>query len=350
MGRINLWLWLAAAVVIAVLLAIDLNDPGLLSPRPSSKAPPASARHGRRVHHAHHTRHTRRARRFERGRHKGFPDAADTGVRPGARLRTVPGQVSRGPGWAYDRRGWVRVYGDGAVLSDLDIPCNVSVTAARVTIRNVRVTIGGPNAIGIGLRHARDVTIEDSTIRGRNAAAGRMMAGIKDVYGDSTGVRVLYDDISRFETGIRLETGLVRDNYIHDPGYIAGDHTNGVMSNGGVTGLLTINHNTILINRGQTDAIGLFEDDGAQRNRRITDNLLAGGSYAIYAGQKQHGPATSGIVITGNRISTMYYPHGGHYGCAAYFNSRGRQNIWSNNIWNTTSVPSYSSCDQQHAT
>ena len=44
-----------------------------------------------------------------------------------------------------------------------------------------------------------------------------------------------------------------------------------------------------------------------QQNRRITDNLLAGGSYAIYAGQKQGGPPTSKIVITGNQISTMFY-------------------------------------------
>ena len=92
---------------------------------------------------------------------------------------------------------------------------------------------------------------------------------------------------SEFETGVRLETGLVEDNYIHEPGYIAGDHTNGVMSNGGVTRLLIVNHNTILIDRGQTDAVGLFEDYGVQQNRRITDNLLAGGSYAIYEDRRE---------------------------------------------------------------
>ena len=172
-----------------------------------------------------------------------------------------------------------------------------------------------------------------------------MMTGIKDIDGDSTGVRVLYDNISEFETGVRLETGLIQDNYIHEPGYISGDHTNGVMSNGGVTELLTVNHNTILIDRGQTDAVGLFEDDGVQQNRRITNNLLAGGSYAIYAGQKRGGPPTSEIVITGNQISTIYYSHGGHYGCAAHFNSHGRKNVWSDNTWNTISASTYSTCD-----
>ncbi|HXS65758.1 MAG TPA: hypothetical protein VN767_23135 [Streptosporangiaceae bacterium] len=338
MKLIGMTIWLAAVAVVVALIAIGLAFPGLL--RPGSKQPPISAGHPRPAQHPRHHHE-----RVERRRQRGFPDAADTGVPAGTRLRTVPGQVRRGKGWAYDQRGWVRVYGHGAVLTDLNIPCDVSVTGSDITIRNVKVTVGGADAIGIGLRHARNVTIEDSTISGMNTGAGRMMTGVKDVYGDATGVRVLDDDISRFETGVQVETGLIADNYIHEPGFLPGDHTNGVTSNGGVTTLLTISHNTIFINRGQTDAIGLFEDHGVQQNRRITDNLLAGGSYAIYAGQKQGGPPTSKIVITGNLISTIYYAHGGNYGCAAHFDSRGRENIWSGNTWNTTSVPDYSACD-----
>jgi hypothetical protein len=323
---ITLGLGLAAAVAAIALITIGLADSGLFRTKPAG-------------------RHPGHAGQIERRHQNRFPDASDTGVPAGTKLRTVPGQVSSGPGWEYDPRGWVKVYGDGADLSDLYIPHNVTVTASNVTIQNVQVTVGGANAIGIGLRHTRNVTIEDSTINGVNTAAGRMLTGIKDIDGGSTGVRVLYDNISEFETGIQLETGLIQDNYIHEPGYIAGDHTNGVMSNGGVTGLLTINHNAILIDRGQTDAIGLFEDDGVQQNRRITDNLLAGGAYAIYAGQKRGGPPTSEIVITGNKISTMFYSHGGHYGCAAHFNSQGRNNVWSDNTWNTTSASTYSTCD-----
>jgi phage baseplate assembly protein gpV len=274
----------------------------------------------------------------------GFPDASDTGVPAGTTLRSVPGQVSQGPGWRFDPRGWVDVYGSGAVLSDLSIPYNVNVTASNVTIEDVQVTVGGPDAIGISLRNTSDVTIEDSTISGINTSRGRMMTGIKDIFGDSTGLDVAYDNIAEFETGIQLESGLVEDNYIHEPGYLPGDHTNGVMSNGG-TGLLTIEHNTILINRSQTDAIGLFEDFGAERNRRIVDNLLAGGGYVIYGGQKPDGPPASDIVITGNEISTMYYARGGYYGCAAQFNPQGSQDVWSDNTWESTTAASFSICD-----
>ena len=41
------------------------------------------------------------------------------------------------------------------------------------------------------------------------------------------------NNISHFRIAVQLATGLVDGNYIHDPGYIAGDHTNGVVTNGG---------------------------------------------------------------------------------------------------------------------
>src|SRR5690348_2719180 len=59
----------------------------------------------------------------------GFPDARNAGVPAGVRLRAVPGQVSKGQGWRFDPRGWVDVYGRGAVLSGLDIPWNVNISA-----------------------------------------------------------------------------------------------------------------------------------------------------------------------------------------------------------------------------
>ena len=64
------------------------------------------------------------------------------------------------------------------------------------------------------------------------------------------------NNISNFRTAIQVTTGLVDGNYIHNPGYVAGDHTNGVYVGGG-TGQLTIPNNTIFDSLGQTDAITL---------------------------------------------------------------------------------------------
>jgi hypothetical protein len=262
----------------------------------------------------------------------GFPDASTTGVPRGLPLRTVPGQVSSGRGWRYDPRGWVEVYGDGAVLKGLRIPCNVNVAAAGVTIADDRIVVTG-NSFGISLRHAHDVTIEYSDIYSPYARRGRLMVGVKDIYGDSTGTRVIGDDIWHTGTGVQMESGLVADSYIHSPGYEPGDHVNGITSNGGMPGTLVIKHNTILIDHDQTDAIGLFEDFGIQANRYILGNLLGGGGYTIYAGQNRGGPRTYNIHIAGNRISRIFYPHGGYYGQIAAFNVGGRDNTWSGNAW-----------------
>jgi hypothetical protein len=263
----------------------------------------------------------------------GFPDAANTGVPAGMTLLTVPGQVSSGPGWHFDSRGWVEVTGDGAVLSGLYIPHDLDIRASNVTVKGVRVVNSGRSSFGISLRHTSNVTIEDSTISGRNAGNGRLMVGVKDIYADSTGLRVLRNDIAQTGTGVQMESGLIAGNYIHAMGYLAGDHVNGITSDGGGAGLLTIRHNTILTDRGQTDAIGLFEDSGVQANRVIAGNLLAGGGYTIYAGQNAGGPATRNIAIMNNRISTVYYPHGGHWGPATAFNARGKGDIWAGNVW-----------------
>ena len=108
---------------------------------------------------------------IERRTQLGFPDAPDTGVPAGTEVAhgAKPGIERAGLGLRPARLG--QGLRQRRVLSDLNIPCNVSVTASDVTIMNVRITVGGANSIGIGLRHAKNVTIEDSTISGLNTAA-----------------------------------------------------------------------------------------------------------------------------------------------------------------------------------
>ena len=118
--------------------------------------------------------------------------------------------------------------------------------------------------------------------------------------------------------------GLIEDNYIHDLGYKAGDHVNGFTCNGGST-QLTIRHNTVFNQHSQTDAVSLFQDFGPQSNRLITNNLLAGGGYTLYAGANPGKESTAtNIVVTNNRFSTKFYPRGGSYGpYTAYASGQG---------------------------
>jgi hypothetical protein len=262
----------------------------------------------------------------------GFPDAATTGVPRGTALRTVPGQVSSGPGWHYDAKASrVVVTASGTVLSGLSIPCELDIDTSGVTVRDVRVVTRGD--FGISLRHAAGVTIEDSTVSGHDLTSGRVDSAISDVYGDSTGTILKNDDISRFRTGVKISTGLIAFNYIHDPGYMPADHTNGIYA-AGTTRPLTIYGNTIFNSLGQTDDINLDASTSEQdvANKFVVDNLLAGGGYSIYGGGS-HGGRTSNIVIEDNEFGCLYYPKGGQYGPAAYFDPQQAGNVWSGNVW-----------------
>jgi hypothetical protein len=318
-------LFLAVVTVAVALAAILLLRPQLLHWAPSA-SPASIEKPGHLFTDCARTPHR-----------CGFPDATDTGVPAKTILKRVPGQVSSGLGWHYDPRGFVAVDGTGAVLSGLSLACGVSVTASRVTIRNVKIVAGGQGSMGIALRHTKDVTIEDSTIAGLNAGSGRLMVGIKDVYGDATGTRILRDDISLASTGVQIYQGLIQGDYIHQPGMLSSDHVNGVTTNGD-TRPLVIRNNTIFDSFSQTDAIGLFQDFGVVANVTIDDNLLAGGGYAIYGGEGGKGQP-SHIVVTGNRISSKFFRHGGYWGPAVDFDDHAPGDVWSGNVWDNTGRP-----------
>jgi hypothetical protein len=267
----------------------------------------------------------------------GFPHAANTGVQAGVTLKKVPGQVSSGPGWTYTASNHtVHVTGDGAILSHLSIIGTISITASHVTINHVKV-VSNAGTYGISLRHTNAVTIENSTIRGLNATTGRVNCAIGDAYGDSTKMVVKNNNISWFRSAVQLTGGLVHGNYMHSTGYISGDHTNGVIANGG-TQSLTITHNTILINRSQTDCVTLdtMNVDGPVTNKLIAYNLMAGGAYVIYGGTAfTH--TTSGVRIENNRFGQVYYPKSGQFGPVAYVSPTGlKGNTWTGNLWDST--------------
>ena len=261
-----------------------------------------------------------------------FPGAASTGIAASTALRTVPQQVSSGPGWSYDRAAdQVEVSGNGTVLRGLSISCDLDIRASNVTIEDIRVVTSGD--FGISLRDTANVTIENSTIAGANRTTGRVDVAIDDIDGDATGTVIKDNNIYDFRTGVMLSAGLIRGNYIHSPGYISGDHTNGIYANGSDDSL-NIDDNTIMIPLGQTDAITLDASGSGQTiaNKTIEGNLIAGGGYSIYAGASQ-GNATSDIVIKDNWFSRQYYRSGGRYGPAVYFDRGGTGNVWAGNVW-----------------
>ena len=264
----------------------------------------------------------------------GFPDATNTGVRSGVVLKRVPEDVTSGPGWHYDSRGWVAVDTAGATFSGFITHLNVDVTASNVTISDNRIIVGG-DTFGVSVRHANNVTVSYNEIAGTNNSSGRILVCVKDIYGDTANMSVLANNLYYTSTAVQLDAGLIQDNYIHDMGFISGDHINGTTANGGSV-LLKILHNTSFNQFSQTDAISLFEDFGVQANRVIDNNLVAGGGYCIYGGQNAGGPTVSNIQITNNHFARLYYPNCGAFGYIAAWNPGAPGAVWSGNLWDDT--------------
>lgn len=262
----------------------------------------------------------------------GFPDASTTGVPAGTALRAVPQELTSGPGWHYDERGWITVDGDGAVLEGITTTATVEVSGRGAVVRASRIVVAGEGN-GVSLRHAQDVTVEDCEISGPTGSGPqRLLVGVKDVYGDSTGAVIRRNDIWHTSTGVQIDSGLIEGNYIHDLGLAEGDHLNGTTSGGGIA-QLTIRGNTILNPHSQTDAVSLFQDFGPQANRLIEGNLLAGGGYTLYAGANNGKESTAtNISVIGNRFARTYYARGGSYGPVTAY-TPGGGNRWSGNVW-----------------
>lgn len=103
---------------------------------------------------------------------------------------------------------------------------------------------------------------------------------------------------------------------------------------------MTIYHNTIFNDLGQTDDITLDAPSSGRdvATKIVADNLLAGGGYSIYGGSSRNNP-TSNIVIEDNKFSQLYHSLGGQFGPVAYFDPTGTGNVWSGNVWSGTSLP-----------
>ena len=265
----------------------------------------------------------------------GYPDATNSGVPAGQTLLAVPAQVAKGPGWAYNAKtNEVDVTGAGAVLAGLSFTCYVNVEADNVTLNGDSITTD--NYWGVALRHTTGATVENSTITGMDATTGEVGSAIDDVYGDSTAMVVKNNNISWFKTAIQISTGLISGNYIHNPGFVTGDHTNGILDIG-TTQPLTITANTILDSLSQTDAISLDATLTGQAiaNKTVTGNLIAGGSYPLYGGTVR-GATISHMTITGNRFGQGFYTLSGQYGPVAYYTTTGTANTWTGNTYDTT--------------
>lgn len=249
----------------------------------------------------------------------GFPSAATTGVRTRVALRKV---------------GETTVTTPGAVVQNLEVHGKLNIKADDVTVRNVRVIGEGDWAV-IQTAEASGAVIEDCEISGDGVVKAQW--GVLNQGGDITIRRV---NIHTVSNSIGTSHGLIEDSYMHDFKEFPGDHVTGPQAGGGpAEGLsLTIRHNTILNQLSQTSAISIYQDFSRAHDVLIENNLLGGGSYAIYGGEGKFGRPTN-IRILRNVFTRRLFPKGGFWGPVAYFDAKGRGNRFEGNVWENTGEP-----------
>jgi hypothetical protein len=268
-----------------------------------------------------------------------FPSASSTGPVAGTSFTTVTttGPGSSGSGWAYDGTAQqVNVTGNvNGLFSAWPL---VLTNQASVTVSNCILSVYGGEGFTYAVTLAgttTGTTISNCTIGGANATYGRIAYAVD--CGVDPALTVQRCNISNFRVGVAIVSGSLISNYIHDPGFLGGDHTDGVSNLGTSGGSLLIQYNTILIGTYQTSPLDIGSTQSLCSHITVDCNLLAGGGYAFCGGASGAYASSSGeyFAFTNNAISTMYYADGGLFGVVDVFNGPETDptNTWAGNTW-----------------
>ena len=235
----------------------------------------------------------------------GFPDATTAGVPAGVTLKPSGSIVINTP---------------GAVIEGLNITGSVIINAPNVTLKNCSITSGDYDVVLVkpGITGA---VVENCNINNQSAG-GQGIAGQGSF---------LNNNIQNAADGIdvRGDNTLIQGNYIHNMSGTSGSHLDGIQADGGFSNL-TINHNTIINEQGQTSALMLDNYWGPIDKVAITNNLLVGGDYAAYINEVAQGQNPGGKVT--NVTFTNNHLGAGTYGTLDLRTELGDQPVISGNI------------------
>jgi len=212
-----------------------------------------------------------------------FPNATNTGVTAGVTLTPYNGNLV--------------INTPGAVIEGLDIHGLVTINASNVTLINCKITSTAFAIVRIG-SGTSGVTVENCEING----VGTNNDGDIGIYNLGHGATFLNNNIYNVENGIVPASGdLIQDNYIHDLHASGAPHYDGIQIDGGQSNV-TIRHNTVINDNGQTSAVMIDNYFGPISNIVVDDNVLAGGGYTIYVDGQFNKNSITGVAITNNHM------------------------------------------------
>ena len=205
-----------------------------------------------------------------------------------------------------------------------------------------------------------DFTLENSTVYSTSASSEA------NAIESSAGTTISNDYIYNTNDAINIgSNSTVENSYIDTNSVVSGAHSEPLWMKDAT---ILINHNTLL--NPQTQTADIFAEYGAancDNHLAITNNLLAGGGYVLYACSGNGGQGTSTLDFEDNDIARClgtphsssdggsycgssdpspsgtsigygadthgYWPNGGHFGVDAFTYCGGSGVTWSGNFW-----------------
>ena len=293
-----------------------------------------------------------------------FPNAGNTGANlSGLPLVSVPSQATSGPGWVWQSaNNYIYCGTPGATISGLSLPAGGAyLKAANITLENsflggsegiyvngvatnatigncVVQTPGGSNPGAIRFAQGSNYgTVANCTLSGSDSSTNRVQSGV--YMANSDPLFTMYgNDVfwcknmwENAQNSAAICYVNMYGNYLHDLGYVALDHSDGIYMAYGLGGSIT--GNTIFVQLTQTDCVGPTAMNPVPLT--ISGNLFAGAGYTIYGGTPTDHVTYSGptqfLTFTNNYFSTMFYPNCGAIG--PYVHWGPLNNTWANNYW-----------------
>jgi hypothetical protein len=213
-----------------------------------------------------------------------------------------------------------------------------------VTIKDSVITNCDNKGFAIyNMAGADGTLIEDTTLKGADAKACALAAGVQNAAGQVTLERVQAYNLDSAFHGV----GVIKDSYFLDNADISGEHYEPIFHAGGDGSPLIVDHDTLINPHQQTADVFVTDYNGDVGKVAITNNLMAGGGFMLYGGTDQKAPVAGPVTVTGNRFARCLssscpdshgiWPKGGYWGVAAYFNKS--VTTWSGNYWDDNLMP-----------
>jgi hypothetical protein len=223
--------------------------------------------------------------------------------------------------------GGLTISVDGTVIDGYRISGGVTVNAKNVVIRNSWITnsAGGVSGSGVvKVLNGASATIDHNLLDGQNATHACLWHEGASMTATANECTQVNDGIFSWASTVGVDgTGdnfTIADNWLHSFTTLAANgHVDGFQTEGAKTGV--IRHNTFDVSQDQTSAIAIWNTRKNASNIAVSNNLIQGGGFSIYAedlSPSEASPAggytVTNITFTDNRFSNSRYACVGTYG------------------------------------